>query len=573
MLMVLALALPGRALAALQAQTDRNPVGMDESFNLILQSDSGGDDPDLSGLKRDFDVRGQSKSSNIQIINGRVSRSAEWRIALMAKHSGQILIPAIRAGNQSSQPIALNVTAAAKAPASQTRGDLFVEVSATPRTAYVQQQILFTVRLYRAVNLGNDSTMSDPEFPKMDAIVKKLGDDREFRTIRNAQEYVVTERRYAIFPQQSGSFNSDPVVFEGEIEEGGGGMFGFDPFRQNSRHVRVRSSTLAFTVKPVPAGVNRNQWLPVSLLQLHETWSDNPPVFTVGEPITRTLQISARGLTAVQLPALGGEAIDGVKLYPDQPVLKDTPDDSGITGVREQKTAMIPTRPGTLTLPAIDVKWWNLGTNSEEIARLPARTVVVAPGRVNQTTGPAMSGPSLPQRTQTSSSPPASAGVSRFFALGAAGGWPWVALALGTGWILTLLLGWRRRYPAATPQARTDHPQQETRAQLEKRIKTSCLANDARATQTHLLAWAGQLWADSPPASMTSLAQRIESTGAPDPMLSEELIALDRHLYAPSSGQWQGQALWRLFSEHKPPEPSPSSNGNDALQPLYKSAG
>ncbi|HSY26512.1 MAG TPA: BatD family protein, partial [Burkholderiaceae bacterium] len=66
----------GQALAALQAQVDRNPVAANETFNLTLQTaESTSGDPDLSVLKKDFDVLGQNKSSSLQIFNGQASRN------------------------------------------------------------------------------------------------------------------------------------------------------------------------------------------------------------------------------------------------------------------------------------------------------------------------------------------------------------------------------------------------------------------------------------------------------------------------------------------------------------------
>ena len=373
---VISLFASASAQAEFQAYVDRNPVAVDESFTLTLKSDENPDsNPDLTVLQNDFDVLGQTRGSSIQIINGNATQSTHWQISLIAKRSGQLTIPAIKAGKQTTQPITLNVTAADQAKAAQQSGELFVEVSAEPRTAYVQQQMIFTARLYRNVNIGNGSTLSDPKFPGMDAVVERLGDDRNYQATHNGQAYAVIERRYAVYPQKSGQFSSEPVQFDGDIIEArqGGGIFMFDPFNQSSRHKRVNSKSVTFSIKPVPAALGGIPWLPASKLQLTEQWSENPPQFIVGEPITRTLVISSSGLTASQLPALGSKAIEGFKLYPDQPALKNDKDGNGIKGVRTQKIAVMPMRAGYYTLPEIEIRWWNINTDQEEVARLPAR--------------------------------------------------------------------------------------------------------------------------------------------------------------------------------------------------------
>ncbi len=564
---------PMLAQASLQATVDRNPVSADESFTLTLQSDGSNASPDLSPLKRDFEILGQSQGSTIQIVNGHTSQSVQWQISLSPKHSGQIVIPAITAGGQSSQPITLNVTAGGQAAAAQGAGNLFVDVSAEPRTAYVQQQIIFTVRLYRAVDLGNGSSLSDPVFPGMDAVVQKLGDDHEFQTVRNGKEYIVIERRYAVYPQKEGSFSSDPVVFNGTVIEASedDGFFSMDPFNRRARHQRVNSKTVTFTVKPAPAAFDGNQWLPTSRLQLSEQWSQNPPRFTVGEPVTRTLTLQANGLPASALPTIEVEGNDALKLYPDQPTLKDNKNDNGILGAREQKFAVIPTRAGKLNLPPIEVKWWNTATDREEVARLPAREITVQPG------APGASAPlPLPTYAAASSSyesPSATTTLASQMHLSSisAGWWPWLSLLLGLGWLVTLIAWWRARQRA--PQAVRAPSRNKTkratqtgsRSQIENQLKQSCLANDAVQAKAQLLAWAQQRWPEDPPNNLTVIARRCDAA------LADALEELDRHLYARSSTAWRGDRLWDLFQYHQPASDTPAREEDRLLEPLYRS--
>ncbi len=565
------LLIPLSALAALQAFVDRNPVAEGESLTLTLKSNEDlNGNPDLSALQQDFDVLGQSQGSSMQIINGNVTRSVQWQISMMPKRSGTLVIPSIKAGGQATQPITLTVTKADQAKASRQSGELFLEVSAEPHTAYVQQQIIFTARLYRAVNIGNQSTLSEPKFPGMDAVVEQLGDDRSYQTVRNGQEYAVTERRYAVYPQKSGQFSSAPVQFDGVIVEagGGGGFFMFDPFSQRTRQKRVTSTTIPFTIKPAPAGIGGAQWLPATRLDLSEQWSENPPKFIAGEPITRTVVISARGLTASQLPALDSSAIDGLKFYPDQPTLKDNKGNNGIDGVRTQKVAILPTRAGSFILPSIEVKWWNVGTDRMEVARLPARTITVLPGTANsgntiQT--PVMSGSASSARTPTpeteadSSLLPGSLIGTHY----SSGWWPWLSLVLALGWLATLFLWWQARNNSAP--AKTSTASEESLRQLENQLKKYCFGNDAEQAQAKLLAWAKVRWPQNPPTSLTAMA------GYCEPELASELNKLDRTLYAGDKAAWLGGKLWQEFIQHKPDSATVGTGENESLEPLFLS--
>ena len=557
----------GQAFAALQAQVDRNPVAANETFNLILQTaESTSGDPDLSALKNDFDVLGQNKSSSLQIVNGQASRSTRWQVSLMAKHTGEVQIPAISVDGQTSAPISLKVLEANQAQTSQESSDLFVEISAEPQTVYVQQQVIVTARLYSTVNLSNGS-LSDPGFPNMDAATERLGNDRSFQTERRGKAYNVTERRYALFPQKSGQFAGDPVVFDGSVidQNQNGGFFSFGPFAQASHRTRVRSNVITLTVKPIPANYSGDQWLPVNKLQLSEKWSADPTTLTVGEPITRTLEESASGATAAQLPALTtATTMDGFKLYPDQAQLTDDKNDSGISGKRVQKIAYIPTRSGSVTLPAIEMKWWDATAGKEQVANLPARTFTVLPGKPSSTaaeTPPGGSSPDAATLTASANADSAPAALAPGSAKTSAGWWPWLSLMLGCGWCATLFLWWRSRQKNEKPKSVDAHI--ESLNGSIKQLKKACAENDRSAAKNWLLGWARLQWPQESPVSLTAIAHRC------NPGLADALTELDRALYSSSESAWQGAKLWALFSDHNRSQSKKKPGQTEVLNPLY----
>lgn len=108
-------AFSGPAVSAeISATLSRNPISIDESFQLILESDSATDgDPDFSVLERDFRIVSQSQSQNIRMINGKVSRSTTWNLTLLAQQTGRLTIPAVAFGSDSSKPLTIMVKRAA----------------------------------------------------------------------------------------------------------------------------------------------------------------------------------------------------------------------------------------------------------------------------------------------------------------------------------------------------------------------------------------------------------------------------------------------------------------------------
>lgn len=568
--LLIALSVP--TFAAVSAFVDRNPVALDESLTLTVESDSGGSQPDFSVLKNDFDVMGQSSNTSIQIINGQASRKLQWQVGLLPKHAGEIQIPAFDVDGEQSKPIMLSVVQSKAQQPGQESGDLFMEVSASPQQLYVQQQLLYTVKLYFGVNMAEGNTLSEPKVTGGNAIVEKLGDNRQYQTTVNGRRYGVLEQQYAIFPQKSGTLTIEPLIFDGSVVEQSQrnrGLF-FDPFNQATRHVRLRSKELKFEVQPMPAGITAH-WLPARSVQLLEQWSEDPPQFIVGEPITRTLGVMADGLTAAQLPAVGKDLPAGLKSYPDQPQLKDTKDAKGVTGLRQQKVAIIPTQTGTLTLPAIELAWWNTDKKRMERARLPERTVTIAPG-----SGVVAQPDSATTQLQTTLTDQAIstdqsevAEIASNISVTTAGWWPWLSLLLGGAWLITFIAWWRQSRAPALPVAtnstdRTTIDQQKLHP-LEQQLKKACLQNNAMQSKAALLNWAKIRWPQhSPVSSLTAIAKQSA------PPLAEVIAALDRALYSGSDVEWQGQQLWQMFEQHKPTDVMVIEVKKTGLEPLYR---
>jgi hypothetical protein len=86
--------------------SDRNPVSMDESFNLVFSTtDEVDNDPDFTPLEKDFEILGTQKTSQFSFINGKTSRENIWYVTLLAKHAGDITIPPIAFGSDRSHSV------------------------------------------------------------------------------------------------------------------------------------------------------------------------------------------------------------------------------------------------------------------------------------------------------------------------------------------------------------------------------------------------------------------------------------------------------------------------------------
>jgi hypothetical protein len=537
--------------AAVQVTIDRNPVNLDESFQIIFSADATPDgEPDFSPLEENFEILSQSSSNNVSLINGKMTRSVRWNLNVMAKHAGNLEVPPISFGSDTSEPASLLVNDASGNDDLSNQEDIFVEVEATPENPYIQAQILYTVRIYTRVEIAR-ATIDEPE--QADAVIEKLGDDKNFQTQVKGVDYMVTERRYAVFPQKSGQITIAPLVLTAEvITNSRSGFNGF--FSSNvTRTKRVSSKAISLTVKPAPASFTGKHWLAAEQLELKEEWSGDLQGIKVGEPVTRTLTVQAKGSTVGQLPELHNESLEeSVKFYPDQPVLQEQKNAEGLIAKRQEKIALIPSKAGSFKLPAIEIPWFNTRTQQMEVAKIPDTTIEVA------STGPAPAAEAAKPMPAKPEAKRPSLVLETTKAAAQKNIWIWVSAALGTGWLGTLVFFLRRR-PRREPDTEVQHAI-EVSIDYRRSLKKACASNDPLAAKNALLEWGRQTF------NMNSLGGIAAFC---DARLRDEIQALNKVLYSQKAEQWQGKKLYQAFTENKAREQWTKPK-EEALQPLFR---
>lgn len=546
--------------AGVDVLLEPNTVPLNESFQITFEIDSSTQtSPDFSPLQEDFDILARSQSTNITMINGQYRAVTRWTLEVMAKRPGTLNIPPIHFGSEQSPAKTITVTQAQESTGHSSTEEIFFEVEAQPKNPYVQAQVIYTVRLFRAVNT-HSSSLSEPQVKGGKVLIQKLGDDTSFEARRDGRRYLVVERKYAIFSQSSGRLVIEPLVFTGRV--GGGQRLLSDPFGANQRVTRARSEPITLEVRPIPEAFTGSNWLPANQLFLRDTWTNDPPVFKVGEPATRTLALIAGGLTSAQLPELRPDIPEVFKQYPDQPSLNDKPDADGVVGVRQEKTALIPSQAGTFLLPEITVPWWNTAQERMEYAHLPELEVTVAPTAAPQP-APSTAAKNFPQEAKSDtpvvapaakSEPPPAVPLT------------WIILSgtLALGWGLTGLSWWLSRRSGKQQASSSTLPKQAVRQAL-KDIKRACEQNDPSAAKNALLRWSEIQWPQTPPGSLGVTAERCELE------LKGEIDRLNQMLYGQEPATWQGAGLWRAIQRHSPVPTTPDSDPEASkLEPLYR---
>lgn len=360
------------ALTQVTASVDKNPVMINESIVLtvVANDDVNTNAFDASPLQKDFVVGRTSVSSQTSIINGRATRTTTWSTLLMPKSLGGFTIPSFSIENEKTQPIALIVID--KPQSSSAQQDIFIKAEVSSPDVYVQELLTLTVKLYFSIELKRGS-LSDPALT--DANVTQIGEDKETNEIVQGIRYRVIERNYAISPQKSGTFTISPPTFQGEVVAQNQRRSSFLSFA-DTKPVSVRGDSIDITVKPIPSQY-QGDWLPSELLTLHQEWQPKESEFKVGEPITRTLTLTAQGLSQEQLPLLEMTVPKGLKVYPDQADLHTSMNSQRLVSQKVQNFAVVASKAGEYELPEMRIPWWNTVTNKMQIALIPAQKITI----------------------------------------------------------------------------------------------------------------------------------------------------------------------------------------------------
>jgi len=563
--------------AEVSASLGRNTIYDGDTVTLTIETKdrNHSGEPDLAVLQQDFDVLGTSNSTQVQITNGRRTDRHQWRIELAPKNSGEVTVPAIRVGDDETRPLQLSVKKQPAAVAAASGQPVFIKVSIEPAdaTVWVQQQIQYTLQLYFRESLAEGS-FDGPNVEN--ALVERLGEDSQYETTVNGEQYQVIERHHAIFPEQSGKLVIPAVVFNGRmagaLRKRSTGMssmmerfLGSNMVRAPGKRIRLRSKAITLDVHSRPASYDGQHWLPSEQVVLSDSWAEGPPEFHAGEPVTRTITLEAKGLESSHLPDISLMVPTGMRLYPEKPEYTTRTDGEWVYGSNKQAVAYVPTATGRITIPEIKVDWWDIAKQQQRSTVLPAWEVNVLPGEAGLVQAPQSPDP---VGLTDGADQTAAANIADVAAASepSESGLRWWLLLAGLAIILLLLLltmqrRKQQRGTSATADIHMPSGKQQIRA-AETLLEQACRENDPQAAARALLQWAAAKWPDDAPRNLGSLALRLVAGG-------QEIRELDQALYATGSQPWQGDALWQVFNKGLEEVSKVGAVVQEGLSPLY----
>jgi len=563
------------AETTLTASVDRNKIYESDTLNLIIMGDIemdfslGGimnfgrtqlEAPNTDELSKDFEILDQKQSYNMQSINGDTTAQVTWSYSLAPKRTGTLNIPAVKYKDAESNELTINVLKGKAPQDANNPPQVFIEATLDKSAAYVQEQVIYTLRLYSADRLASGE-LSVPE--SNDAIIEALGDTKKYFRMAYNRRYEVRERQYLLFPQKSGKLTIDAQSFNGLLID-----------TQNRRRVRVREFTepMSIDIKSPPSSFTGDTWLPATSLYLSEKWETAPENLMVGESITRTLEIKALGLLGSALPPIGINKTPGLKIYPDMPNVESQQHESGAQSIRQESIALVAVSPTEITLPEVRVPWWDTLNDVERVAIIPAHTfnIIVNPEIENLVQVPQMSQkpsidlspelitPDQIEPKSTKPGTPVTESANNQF-------WYTIIVLILLGWICTTLLLLKKR--TVTNNLETSFSPEPELGLLYKNL-CEAIKKDNHEMPKHLILWASKF---SKSTNLDLQIQNLHDLEKLNETIFIQAKAFEAELYAGESTSNQNIYDKTLLQQHIKTliKESNKTSNTSPLRPMY----
>jgi hypothetical protein len=321
-----------------EATVNAERIGIEDVLELTLSIEGGDADrePELPRLDA-FRVAGRSTSSQIQIVNGRMSSTRAYIYQLLPEREGTFEIGAVTVHLEgkahTTKPIRVEVVPGSLV-ARRPRGlgspfdpfegmggrarrdlelqedDVFVRAEVSKRSVFQGEQIVLSYRLYsRYVPLGPELA-DDPPLTGFWVEEVDPGAEIKFerRTVEGKQFLSAPLKQRILFPTQTGKLEIPPLTLSTAFR-----LTSDDPFdaffARASRPITLRSQPVTIDVAPLPAeGRSADFKGAVGRFELEAKVSQEE--VAAGNPVTLTLSIAGKGnlrsLTPPELPELKG---------------------------------------------------------------------------------------------------------------------------------------------------------------------------------------------------------------------------------------------------------------------------
>jgi hypothetical protein len=427
--------LPALAEASftLRSEVDARRVGVEDQLQLTITVEGSGapDEIPLPALTNLEVVGGPYQSTQVSIVNGRMSQSRSHTYALQPRAVGKAEVGVVRAGDQAAPAIAIEVVAGSARPRQPQRqdpfgmdpfGDPFEEmlgrrrgraaapkllVEAVPsRTRLrVGEPLLLTYSLLTQTSVADLQFKEPPQFAGfwVEDLERPQGSPSgEAATVEGESYRRFPILRKLLFPTKAGTLTLPATTFRIGLARQG--------FFDAGGAVERATKPVTITVDPLPDAPGFSG----AVGRFRTSSSLDRDVVPLGEAVT--LRFRVEGTGNLKWIDRGPEvAVAGARVFPPQAKSDLRTTSEGITGSRTWEFVVVPETSGALEVPPLPFSWFDTAAGKIVTVETPPLSLRVEGGTVAAglpvpapRPGAARSGGSLPLRADLDRHPASS---------------------------------------------------------------------------------------------------------------------------------------------------------------------
>lgn len=316
--------------------------------------------PEIEGLAS-FNVIKGGTASRVEFVNGSMNSEVEYIFYLTPLKPGKFVVgPAqVRIKNKvySSNSVKLKVSKARNNQAGNESRSLFLEARISKNNLYLNQNALYTLRLFMRERVSNVSL----EMPEVQGLVfESLAEPKKYSTSINEKRYEVIELKYILIPKKLGEYSIPAAGMRMTIyKRNRRDSFFEDPFFNigGGKPAYLSSNEIQLDVKNLPMQNRPDNFS--GLVGWFDVKANLDPVeVKVSESATLTIIVQGRG-NVRQIPDLKLSDIKGLKIYQDKPRLNIKKNESAISGQKIMKWAIVPEKSGKYIIPSMALAFFD----------------------------------------------------------------------------------------------------------------------------------------------------------------------------------------------------------------------
>ena len=375
-----------------QSSVDNTRIGLNQNFTLTVEisGENAGDAgnpqiPDMSNFA--VYVGSSGTSQNIQIINGTMSVTLSHTYIFRAVTLGKFTIPAItvvmNGKEYRTQPIPIEIVKSASSSQSQRQpqrnsyngsnqinsDNLFLRVLVNKRTAYVNEPVMISYKLYTRVSVTQYSVNKLPNTAGFWAEEYDLGNQpKVYDEVYKGKKYRVAEiKRMALFPTDAGKKTITPMEIDCSVRVQSRRRSVFDsffddPFFGRSIRKLVRSKPLTINVLPLPTAGKPADFSGLVGNFSISSFVDKTSVKT-NDAITFKIEIAGTGnIKMIPEPKL--QLPTDFEQYPPKISQKINRNNQGLAGSKVFEYVLVPRHPGEQIIKPVSFSYFDVSTNS-----------------------------------------------------------------------------------------------------------------------------------------------------------------------------------------------------------------